>query len=85
MLAVLEIGSTCGTIVAAGDLILTVNTLTVDSGAMIGAFDFTQSQGIDPPPLSVLVGEVQVQVEPAIMHLVVQAGGRVGMAVHLTV
>ena len=39
-------GSTCGTIVAAGDLILTVNTLTVDSGAMIGAFDFTQSQGI---------------------------------------
>ena len=40
-------GSTCGTIVAAGDLILTVNTLTVDSGAMIGAFDpLAQSQGI---------------------------------------
>ena len=37
--------ASCGTILAMGDLILTVNTLTVDAGGLIAAFDMNQSQG----------------------------------------
>ena len=38
--------ASCGGILAVGDLILTVNTLTVDVGGFILAVDYNQSQGM---------------------------------------